>query len=57
MWKHGPGNLLRLLIKWCQHQPTFAGLAKSEWCKRMKESDGVQRDRYVYKFCLEYHPG
>ena len=55
MWKLGPGNLMQLLTKWCQQQPTFAGLARSEWCKRMKESgNGVQRDRSVYKFCLEY---
>ena len=55
VWKLGPGNLMQLLTKWCQQQPTFAGLARSEWCKRMKESgNGVQRDRSVYKFCLEY---
>ena len=55
VWRHGPGNLMQLLTKWCQQQPTFAGLARSEWCKRMKESGGgVQRDRSVYKFCLEY---
>ena len=54
VWKHGPGNLMQLFNKWCQHQPSFAGLARSEWCKRMKESDGLQRVRAVYKFCLEY---
>ena len=54
VWKHGPGNLMQLFTKWCQHQPSFAGLARSEWCKRTKESDGLQRVRAVYIFCLEY---
>ena len=44
------------LIEWCQHQPTFAGLKQSAWCARMMEFDeGDQKERVIYKFCLEYN--
>ena len=56
VWKRGPGNLLQLLIKWCQHQPTFAGLNQSAWCMRMNEFDEeLQKERFIHKFCLEYN--
>ena len=56
VWKQGRGNLMQLLIQWCQHQPTFAGRKQSAWCARMKEFDeGVHKERVIYKFCLEYN--
>ena len=56
VWKQGRGNLMQLLIQWCQHQPAFAGRKQSAWCARMKEFDeGVHKERVIYKFCLEYN--
>ena len=31
VWKHGRGNLMQLLIQWCQQQP-LAGRKQSTWC-------------------------
>ena len=60
VWKQGRGNLKQLVIEWCQHHPSYAGLAQSAWCTRLKDvDDQPQADRkhsMVYKFCLEYTP-
>ena len=62
VWKRGRGNLMQLVIEWCQHQPIYAGLAQNQWCTRMKEDDrpnlpayGI-RNSVVYRFCLVYTP-
>ena len=56
VWKQGRGNLMQLLIQWCQHQPAFAGRKQGAWCARMKEFDErVHKERVIYKFCLEYN--
>ena len=56
VWKQGRGNLMQRLIQWCQLQPAFTGHKRSAWCARMKEFDeGAQKERAIYKFCLEYN--
>ena len=60
VWKLGRGNLKQRVIEWCQHHPTFAGLAQSAWCVRLKDEDQPHEAGWsqpsVYKFCLECTP-
>ena len=61
VWRQGRGNLKQLVTEWCQHHPTYAGLAKSAWCIRLKDDDqpqpqAGQKHSTVSKFCLEYTP-
>ena len=59
---HNTGS--KFLIEWCQQHPTFAGLAQSAWCARLKVKDddqphetGRSQQVTVYTiFCLECTP-
>ena len=51
VWRKGPGNLKQLIIEWYQGDPTFAGLAPSEWCKQR-----VLAKKGTCYFCFEYRP-